>query len=92
MSDTRQIGDGVQVGVGNWEEKLEENKVAYFNEFTTRAQFTALFGAMSNAAFVDALNANAGGVLVPTQRDGLVNQLNGATMTRAQMLRHSFNR
>lgn len=87
LSDTRQIGDGVEVGVGNWQEKLEANKVAFFNEFTTRAQFTTLFGAMSNAAYVDTLNANAGGVLAPAQRDELINHLNVATMTRAQVLR-----
>ena len=87
LADTRQIGDGVEVGVGDWLDKLEANKVAFFNEFVTRTQFTTLYGAMTNAQYVDALNANAGGVLAPAQRDELVNNLNGSTMTRAQVLR-----
>src|SRR5262249_14670631 len=76
-----------EVGVGDWQLKLEANKVAYFNEFVTRTQFTALYGPMNNAMYVDALNANAGGVLVPAQRDELVNNLNANSMTRAQVLR-----
>jgi len=87
LADTRQIGEGVEVGVGDWPQKLEANKVAFFNEFVTRTQFTTLYGAMNNALYVDALNTNTGGVLLPAQRDELVNNLNGATLTRAQVLR-----
>jgi hypothetical protein len=87
IADTRQIGDGLQVGVGDWQNQLEANKVAFFNEFVTRTQFTTLYGPLSNAQYVDALNANAGGVLTPSERDALVSALNGSTMTRAQVLR-----
>ena len=87
LSDTRQIGEGVQVGVGDWQNQLEANKVAFFNEFVTRSQFTSLYGGLNNAQYVDALNANAGGVLTPSERDALVNALNGSTMTKAQVLR-----
>lgn len=42
---------------------------------------------MSNAQYVDALNANAGGSLSTTERDALVAGLNGGTETRATALR-----
>jgi hypothetical protein len=87
LADTRQIGDGLQVGVGDWQNQLEANKVAFFNEFVTRAQFTTIYGPLNNAQYVDALNANAGSVLTPSERDALVNALNGSTKTRAQVLR-----
>jgi hypothetical protein len=48
----------VLVGVGAWEQQLETNKVAYFNEVVTRPAFLSLYGSLSNAQYVDALNAN----------------------------------
>ena len=87
VADARQIGEGVQVGIGNWEDQLEASKVAYFNEFITRTEFTTHYSDMSNAMYVDALNVNAGGVLVPAQRDELVNNLDEGRMSRAQVLR-----
>ena len=87
LSDARQIGDGVQVNVGNWRDVLEANQVAYFNEFVQRPQFTAIYGALNNGAYVDTLNTNTGGALSQAERDNLVAALNGATMTRAQVLR-----
>ena len=87
LSDARQIGEGVQVNVGNWRDVLEANQVAYFNEFVQRPQFTAVYGALNNAAYVDTLNTNTAGALSQAERDNLVAALNGATMTRAQVLR-----
>jgi hypothetical protein len=42
---------------------------------------------MSAAAYVDALNANAGGSLSPSERDALVGELSAGTKTRAEVLR-----
>lgn len=87
LPDTIQIGQGVQVGIGNWEQQLEANKQAFAATFVLRSRFTNIFNALNNAQFVDRMNTNAGGALSQSERDSLVNALNAATMSRAQVLR-----
>jgi hypothetical protein len=88
LFDTQRIGQGVQVGVGNWQAQLEANKNAMTQEFVQRQRFVAaLPPTLTPAQFVDTLNANAGGALSQSERDALVNALTGNTMTRAQVLR-----
>ncbi len=88
LADTRRIGEGVVVGVGNWQQQLENNKVAYFEEFVIRPQFLNLYPlSMTPQAFVDALNTKSGGVLSQGERDTLVNQLLVGQKTRGQVVR-----
>jgi hypothetical protein len=88
LPDTQQIGQGVIVGVGNWQAQLETNKQTLIAEFVQRSRFlTAYPVSMTPAQFVDTLNTNAGGVLSQAERDQLVSDLNGGTKTRAQVLR-----
>jgi len=88
LRDTQQIGQGVQVGIGNWQTKLEINKNAFTSEFVTRPEFiTAFPQAMTAAQFVDTLNQNAGGVLSQAKRDQLVNDLMTSSKTHEQVLR-----
>jgi uncharacterized repeat protein (TIGR01451 family) len=91
LKDTQQIGKGVQVGVGNWQDQLEANKQAYELAFVQRADFLAAFpNSMTAQQFVDKLDTNAGLVLSPTEKADLVAIL-GATPSdvnkRAQVLR-----
>jgi hypothetical protein len=85
--DQRFLGAGVVVGRAGWEQALEANTRAYFDEFIMRFDFRQLYGQMSNAQYVDALNANAAGALDAAERDALVNGLNNRTETRASVLR-----
>ena len=88
LAGARRIGEGVQVNVGDWEARLEANKVAFFNEFVADTRFATLYPqSMTNAAFVEALNQNAGGALSTAERDALVADLNSSAKTRAQVLR-----
>jgi len=74
--DTQEIGRGVIVGVGNWEQQLEANKVAFTQRFVQRPEFLARFPVgTSAAAFVNALDANAGGVLSSDEKTMLITQL-----------------
>ena len=75
------------VGQQGWEQQLENNKVSFINLFVQRQRFTNAFGAMSNAQFVDMLNANAGIPLSQSERDQLVADMNNGAKTRAQVLR-----
>src|SRR4029453_2533217 len=84
----QRVGQGIIVNAAGWQNTLEANKVAYFNDFVGRPAFTSLYpGALSNAAFVEALNINTLGVLSSSERSQLEASLNNGTKNRAQVLR-----
>jgi hypothetical protein len=88
LADTQEVGRGVVVLVGNWQQQLEANRQAFADEFVTRPFFVAHYPeSMTPAAFVDALNANTGGSLSQAERDALVSELTTGAKTRAQVLR-----
>jgi hypothetical protein len=88
LRDTQEIGRGVVVGVGNWEQQLELNKQAFMADFTLRPEFTRVYPLLTSPAqFVDALNANTGGVLTADERNGLVLDLTSGAKTRGEVLR-----
>lgn len=87
IPDTREIAQGVIVNQAGWEQKLENNKLAFANAFVSRSRFSSLYGNMNNGQFVDALNQNAGNVLSQYERDELVAALTSGMKTRAQVLR-----
>jgi hypothetical protein len=74
--DTQQIGRGIVVGQGIWEQQLEANKQAFALEFVQRPEFVARYPrTLSAADFVNALDANAGGVLSPEEKTALISEL-----------------
>ncbi|HEX3230538.1 MAG TPA: Calx-beta domain-containing protein, partial [Pyrinomonadaceae bacterium] len=88
LSDTQEIGLGVIVGQGNWQQQIENNKQAFTAAFVQRTKFTTAFpGSLTAAQFVDTLNANAGNPLSAAERNQLVNDLSTNAKTRAQVLR-----
>ena len=91
LKDAQRVGRGVQVGFGDWQAKLEENKVAYTREFVLRERFLTAFPlSMTPTQFVDKLDQNAGGVLSTTERNQLIAELTGATdqsQARASVVR-----
>jgi hypothetical protein len=73
LRDTQQIGQGVQVGIGNWQAQLETNKQAYALAFVQRTDFLAAFpNSMTSDQFVTQLNNRAGGVLSAEEKANLV--------------------
>ena len=93
LPDSQQIARGVQVGIGNWQQVLEDNKVAFTNDFVIRTRFsTAYPTTLSPAEFVDALIANAAFTPTPAERQAFINEFGTATNTinttaRARALR-----
>jgi hypothetical protein len=88
LPDTQEIGRGIIVNQGNWQERLEANKRAYADEFVSRQEFIAQYpSSMSAAQFVDKLNANTGHSLTIEERDSMVSRLSGGAITRAEALR-----
>lgn len=88
LPDTRQIGQGVVVGMPGWEALLATNKEAFVADFVSRTRFNTAFPATVSAAqFVDTLNQNADGALSATERNQLVNELSSGAKSRAEVLR-----
>ena len=88
LPDTKEIGQGVIVGQGNWQQQLDNNKNAFAADFVSRQRFTTAFPSnMPPGVFVDTLNQNASNPLSQSERDNLVNGLTNQTMTRAQVVR-----
>jgi hypothetical protein len=93
LPDTQQIGQGVVVGVGDWQTRLENNKVAFALDFVSRSRFTAAYATtMTPAQFVDALFTNAGVTPSAPDRNAAINEFGGTGNTsdpnaRARALR-----
>ncbi len=76
LPDTERISQGVQVGIGDWQQTLEANKQAYALEFVQRQRFLDAFPvSLTPAQFVDQLNQRAGGVLSMAERDQVIADL-----------------
>jgi hypothetical protein len=91
LRDTQQIGQGVQVGVGNWQAQLEANKQTFALAFVQRVQFLNAFPSSRTAEeFVTQLDTNAGGVLSADEHANLVGVLGSSpsdVTRRASVLR-----
>ena len=82
LPDSQQIAEGVEVGIGPWQTTLENNKVAFANDFVTRTRFSSAYPAtLTPAQFVDALIANAGFTPTAAERQSFINQFGSATDT-----------
>lgn len=93
LLDTQQIGLGVVVGQGDWQQQLENNKQSFIVEFVQRSRFSnALPLSLTPQQYVDQLNTNAGNPLSPAERSNAISLFGGAANTnnltvRAQVLR-----
>jgi hypothetical protein len=82
LPDTHEIGNGVIVNQGNWQQQLEANKQAFTLEFVQRARFTSGFPTtMTPAQFVDKLFSNAGVTPTATDRNAAIAEFGSATAT-----------
>jgi len=91
LRDTQAIGQGVIVGIGDWQAQLETNKQGFTLAFVQRPEFLAAYPNTQSAdQFVSQLDANAGGVLSLAEKTNLVSILSGAPSDftkRAQVVR-----
>jgi uncharacterized repeat protein (TIGR01451 family) len=72
LPDSQRIGLGVQVGIGNWQQQLEDNKIAYALAFVQRQRFLLAFPlSMTASEFVAKLDQNTVGVLSPAEKSEL---------------------
>jgi outer membrane protein assembly factor BamB len=68
LPDMQQIGEGVIVGQGDWQQQLEYNKNVFAEQFGLRSRFDAAYPTtLTPTQFVNRLFANTG--VTPTQAD-----------------------
>ena len=94
------VPDMQKIGGAQSPDQEVASKLQYMNDFVQKQEFKNVFDALSNSAFVDKLESNAGVTL--SNKAQLVAALDGGTQTRAQVLRtvielqtvsdHFFNR
>ena len=93
LLDTQQIGLGVIVGQGDWEQILENNKQTFTAEFVQRSRFIIAYPiSLTPGQFVNQLFMNAGVTPSDTDRNAAINEFGGAPNTndvvaRARALR-----
>jgi hypothetical protein len=69
LRDQQEVGRGVVVGVGAWEDQLFANKLEFLRRWVQRPEFLAQFPmGMTSEAFVNKLFANSG-VTTPTANE-----------------------
>ncbi|HEX3560581.1 MAG TPA: PQQ-dependent sugar dehydrogenase [Pyrinomonadaceae bacterium] len=86
IPDVQEIGRGVVVGQGNWQQQLDANKQVLADEWVARPSFKSAFDALSNLDYVNKLYSNAGVTPATSERDALVAALDTNAKTRSRVL------
>ena len=88
LRDTQEIGRGVVVGVGDWEQQLQANTLDFARRWVQSAEFVALYPLdMTAAAYVDKLFLTAETTPTQAERDAAIAAFGaGGTEGRAQAL------
>ena len=79
------LPDARRVSGFQTDQQLEASKVAFINDFMSRAAFRNKYNSLNNTEYVNTLVSTAGVTLANKQQ--LINDLNAGTKTRAQVLR-----
>jgi hypothetical protein len=90
LHDTRRIGEGVVVNVGEWKRQLDANKDAYFIEFTQRPRFLSEYPlSLPPGEYVNKLTRNAGVSLTGAEQEMIAQlaRVGPEPLTRAGVLR-----
>jgi len=85
LPDVQVIGRGVVASSPDQQPKLEANLREFADGWIARPKFQ-LLAKLTNEEFVDELAKNAGVVVEPGERRGLIDKLSDGTMTRGQVL------
>jgi len=79
VPDVKQIGNGVIVNQGNWQQQLEANKVSFSQAFVQRSRFTTAYPTSTAPAnFVDQLFTKVGVTPSATDRNTAIGEFSGA--------------
>lgn len=84
--DAVTVGNGIVVNAALDPGVMNANKQAFVNEFVTRPEFRAIYDGLNNTQYVDKLFQTTGVTPSASDRQALINGLNGNTETRASVL------
>jgi hypothetical protein len=87
MPETRQLAAGIVVDNKLSPEIIDRNKQSFATQFAARGEFTAIYGGLSNAAYVDKLFQTTGISPTGEERLALVSGLETGAETRVSVLR-----
>jgi hypothetical protein len=86
---TRDVGTvsaGIVVNDALAPDVMNANKQAFANEFVTRTEFQMIYSVLNNTEYVDKLFQTTGVTPTPSDRQALIDGLNGGSETRASVL------
>ncbi len=86
-TDAQAIGRNYVFGQPGAEGILEANKVAFYNEYVSRTEFTNTYNGATDQEYLNTLISNTGVFFTQVERDALLNGLTNHTETRATVLR-----
>ena len=84
--DAATIGQGIVVNNQLAPDVINANKQAFVNAFVTRDDFRAIYDGLNNTQYVDKLFQTTGVTPSASDRQALIDALNGGTLTRARVL------
>ena len=84
--DAATVGQGIVVNNSLSPSVINANKQAFVNEFVTRSEFQSIYGSLNNTQYVDKLFQTTGVTPSGTDRQALIDGLNGGSETRASVL------
>ena len=84
--DAATVGAGIVVNNALDHAVINANKQAFVNAFVTRSDFRAIYDGLSNAEYVNRLFQTTGVTPSDSDRQALINGLNGGGETRASVL------
>jgi hypothetical protein len=93
LADSQQIAKDLVVGVPGWPTVLENNKVAFTQDFVKRSRFTSKYPtSLTPTDFVNQLNNNTGPTLSASEMASIIGEFGGAgdtsdTVARARAIR-----
>jgi len=84
--DATTISQGIVVNDALAPNVINANKQAFANEFVTRVEFRSIYDGLSNTQYVDKLFQTTGVTPSASDRQALIDGLNGGSLTRAKVL------
>ena len=89
LRDTQEIGRGIIVNEGNWEQQLAANRLEFTRRWVQRPDFVAQFPlSMSGDEFINKLAANLGATLSPSEFNIAIESYTQTVEGRALTLRN----
>jgi hypothetical protein len=86
ISDMAQVAQGIVVNDKLDPNVINANKHAFVDQFVNRAEFQAIYGALTPAQFVDKLSQTTGVALIASDRQALIDELTANAANKSDVV------